>query len=293
MNILLTGGSGFIGKNLYHGLREKYSILSPTHRQLDLLDWRKVEQFIKKHKIKAVIHTAVEGGDNVLETSLRMFFSIFRNIENLERLINFGSGAVYGKTRDLKKVKETEIGRFIPEDSYGLAKLICSRLAKDNKKIVTLHPFGIFGPGEDYRYKFIANAIVKNLLGLPIKIKQNVIFDYLYIDDLIPIVDFFLGNKNYWGDYNVTPTKSISLVEIARLINSISKKPSKIMIINKRMNYQYTGDNNKLLRIIKIKPSPFKNSINKLFIYYRRRLKNIKEADIINDEYFKKAKVRI
>jgi len=293
MNILLTGGTGFIGRNLYEGLKDEYKLFIPSHKELELMDEKAVRKYIVKNKIKVVIHTAVKGGDQVLENILRMFISIYNNLDLLDKFINFGSGAEYAKTRDLIKVKETELGKFIPQDNYGLGKLICSQLAKDNKKIVTILPFGIFGPGEDYRFKFIANSIVKNLLNLPIKIKQNVIFDYLYIKDLVPIIKFFLENDKYHGDFNISTTESISLKEIVEIINEVGKFKSKISIDKKNYNYQYTGSNFKLKKTIPhLKITSYKDAVKDLYNYYSRKIESLDKDAIIQDEYFKKSKIK-
>lgn len=293
MNILLTGGTGFIGKNLYEGLKDEYKIFIPSHKELEIIDTNAVRKYIIKNKIRVVIHTAVKGGDQVLENILRMFLSIYNNLDLLDKFINFGSGAEYVKTRDLKKVREIELGKYIPEDNYGLGKLICSQLSKKNKKIITLLPFGIFGPGEDCRFKFIANSIVKNLLGLPIKIKQDVIFDYLYIKNLIPIIKFFLKNQKVSGDFNISTTESISLTQIADLINKNSKKPSKITIINKELNHQYTGSNKKLLKTIPyLKITSYKNSIRDYYNYFEKNIETLDKDAIIQDDYFKKSKIK-
>ena len=293
MNILLTGGTGFIGRNLYEGLKDKYKIFAPHHSELEITDTDAVRKYLIKNKIKVVINTAVKGGDLVLENILRMFLSIYNNLDLLDKFINFGSGAEYAKTRHLKKVKETELGKYIPQDNYGLGKLICSQLAKGNKKITTLLPFGIFGPGEDYRFKFIANSIAKNLLKLPIKIKQDVIFDYLYIKDLIPIIEFFLKNQKVSGDFNVSTTESISLSQITDLINKNSKKLSKVMIINKELNYQYTGNNKKLLKTIPyLKITSYKDSIKDFYHYFEKNIETLDKDAIIQDEYFKKSKIK-
>ena len=293
MNILLTGGTGFIGKNLYEGLKDEYKIFAPRHSKLEIADTDAVRKYIIKNKIKVVIHTAVKGGDLVLENILRMYLSIYNNLDLLDKFINFGSGAEYAKTRDLKKVKETEQGKFIPLDNYGLGKLICSKLSKDNKKISTLLPFGIFGPGEDYRVKFISNSIVKNLLGLPIKIKQDVIFDYLYIKDLVSIMKFFLKNQKISGDFNISTTKSISLSQIVDLINKNSKKPSKVQVINKNLNFQYTGSNKKLLRTIPyLKITSYFESIKDFYNFYKQNIESLDKDAIIQDNYLKIAKTK-
>src|SRR3989344_8124915 len=290
MNILITGGSGFIGSNRVEGLKGKYRIFAPKHADLDVLNFKILRDFIKKNRIKIVIHTAVKTGEGELENILRMFMSIYNNLDLLDKFINFGSGAEYAKTRDLKKVKESELGKFIPEDNYGLGKLVCSKLSKDNKKITTLLPFGIFGPGEDYRFKFIANSIVKNLLGLQIKIKQDVIFDYLYIKDLTPIIKFFLKNQHVYGDFNISTTKSIRLTKIVNLINKNSMKPSKVNVINKGLNFQYTGSNKKLIDTIPhLKITSYEESIRALYDYYFNRVESLDKNSILQDDYLKKS----
>lgn len=293
MRILLTGGTGFIGRNLLEGLQGDFKIFSPSHEDLEIMDYSAVRKFILKNRINIVIHTAVKDGADVLENILRMYLSICNNLDLLDKFINFGSGAEYAKTRDLIKVKETELGKHIPEDNYGLGKLICSKLASDNKKIITLLPFGIYGSYEDYRFKFISNAIVKNLIGLPLKIKQDVIFDYLYVADLVPIVKFFLKNRKAYGDFNVTTTKSISLTDIVKIINQVSKKPSKVTVTNGKLNYQYTGSNDKLRKIFPaLSLTPYKDSIEKLFAYYSENIRQLNKEDIGKDVYYTKAKIR-
>lgn len=293
MKILLTGATGFIGRNLYEGLSRDYELFAPSHKELDLLDRELVRKYIISNKINVVIHTAVKGGDNVFESTLKMFMSIYRCLDVLDRFISFGSGAEYGKLRDLNKVKEESLGQNIPIDDYGLSKLICSLISKNNKKIVTLIPFGIFGKYEDYRCKFISNSIVKNLIGLPIKIKQDVKFDYLYIDDFIPVVNFFINHLEYYGDYNVTPNKSICLSQIVKIINKVGLKESKIIIDNSGLNYQYTGSNEKLNKAMnKLRFCDYKESISSLYDYYSENLSKLDEFAIIEDKYYLKSKIK-
>ena len=77
------------------------------------MDANALRNYLKKNKIKTVIHTAVKGGDQVLENILRMFMSIYNNLDLLDKFINFGSGAEYAKTRDIIKVKEKDGEMFL------------------------------------------------------------------------------------------------------------------------------------------------------------------------------------
>src|SRR3990167_9393100 len=141
-NILITGKSGFIGRNLTENLSLEYNIFAPTHRDLELLDEKAVEKFIHNNKIKIVIHCANIGGGrdttnvrNVVYKNLRIFFALTRNLEYLEKIIHLGSGAEYDKSRPLIKIKETDFDKRIPSDDYGFAKYVCSKFAQNSQKV--------------------------------------------------------------------------------------------------------------------------------------------------------------
>ncbi len=132
--ILITGSSGFIGRNLKEYLGKKFKVFAPTHEELDLLDGNKVRDYVKRNEIKLIIHGANVGGGrdtqnqkDVIGTNLRIFFNIIRNENLVERIIYFGSGAEYDKSRDLKKVKEEDFDKRIPNDDYGFYKYVCSK----------------------------------------------------------------------------------------------------------------------------------------------------------------------
>ncbi len=292
MNILLTGGSGFVGQNLYNGLEKNYNVLAPSSKELNLLDYQSVESYINNNDISIVIHTAIRGGDKVLDTTLRVFAGLIRNIDKVDKIIHFGSGAEYAKTRDIVKINESKWGAFIPEDHYGLAKYIIHHIIQHEKKIVNLRLFGVYGKYEGYESKFISNAIAKNVCGLPITIKQNVVFDYLFINDLIPIVSHFIDNNHQHSAYNITPDESISLTNIIDIINQIAETPSKVHIVNEGLNFQYTG-NNSLLRqeMPEIQFTSYHEGIAELYDYYRNLREKINRKILINDEYLKVAKI--
>ncbi len=268
--ILITGGSGFIGRNLKEYLSNKYSIFAPAHEELDLLDTDAVRSYILKNKIRVIIHCANTELAGMLGLNLHIFFNIIRNEELVERIIHLGSGAEYDKSRPIINIKEKDFGQRMPTDNLGFYKYICSRYIEGTKKIVCLRPFGVYGKYEDWKFKFISNAIVKNLLKLDITINQNVVFDYLYIDDLLIVIEYFLTHWGKYKFYNVTSDKSIDLLEISRRINSISPYQSSIKILRKGLNNQYTGDNGRLKEEIKnLHFTSYQEGIRKLFYYYQ------------------------
>lgn len=276
-NILITGANGFIGKNLSEQLKDKYNLLTPPRSELDLLDECKVDSFFKKNNIDVIIHAAVVGGsrkeeqiDSALSQNLRMFFNILKNKKYFKKMICLGSGAEYDKTKPIIEVKETDFEKTIPSDEYGFFKYICSKYIEEQDNIVSLRIFGMFGKYEDYRYRFISNAICQNLSGSPITINQNVFFDYVFIDDFVKIVDHFIENEVKDKFYNIGTGKKIDLVTVANLINKIADKKSEIIVKNNGLNNEYTCNNERLMsELNSFEFSDIKDSIKKLFDWYK------------------------
>lgn len=292
MKIFLTGKSGFIGKNIFNGLVRNYDLIAYSHKELDLLDFKSVKDFFDKNKVDVIIHSAVGSGEHILDGIIRIFISIIANSQNVKRVIYFGSGAEYAKQRDLVKVKESENGQHIPLDSYGFGKFVCHEMVRKNKKFINLRLFGVFGQHENYRDKFISNAIVKNILGIPIKIKQDVVFDYLYITDLVRLLKWFIEGDPNFTSYNMTPTESIKLTQIVQIINQIERK-SEIQVVNNGLNYEYTGDNSRLRQFIPtFEFTPYEKSIRELYSFYKKNLHLIDKSVIMKDEYFRISKIR-
>lgn len=275
--IFITGAGGFIGKNLTEQLNEKYSLLTPGHKELNLLDEKAVDRFFKKNKIDVVINCAVIGGsrkeeyvNSSLSDNLRIFFNLLKNKDKYKKMIHLGSGAEYDKSKPIVKVKESDFGRSIPKDDYGFFKYLCSKYIEREENIICLRIFGLFGKYEDYRYRFISNAIVNNLRRLPITMNQNLFFDYVYIDDFIKIVDYFINHNAKYRFYNIGTGKKIDLRTISKKINLIADKKSKMVIKEKGLNYEYTCDNKKLLNELgKFKFAPFDESLNELYSWYK------------------------
>lgn len=278
--IFITGAGGFIGRNLTEQLSGKYKLLTPGHKELDLLDEKAVDNFFKKNKIDVVINCAVIGGsrkeehvESALFGNLKIFFNILKNKDQFKKMIQFGSGAEYDKSKPIVKVRETDLGKTIPKDEYGFFKYICSKYIEKEKDIVCIRIFGLFGKYEDYRYRFISNAIVNNINGLPITMRQNVFFDYTYINDFVRIVDHFISHKAKHKFYNIGTGVKIDLLTIADKINKIAHKKSKIIVKNKGLNNEYTCDSSRLVKELKkFRFTDFDKSLKELYDWYSVKL---------------------
>jgi UDP-glucose 4-epimerase len=124
MKILLTGGSGFIGKNILESfLADEHTIYAPRHAELDLLDERTVREFFQSHEIDIVIHGAVRPGhrnardpSQQLYHNTRMFFNLTRNSNQYKKMIYLGSGLVYDLRHYIHRMKESYFDTHVPVD---------------------------------------------------------------------------------------------------------------------------------------------------------------------------------
>jgi nucleoside-diphosphate-sugar epimerase len=293
VKILLTGGTGFVGRSLLEGLGTTHQIVAPPHRELDVGDSNAVDEAFRAGRFDVVLHAAAAGGERVLENVLRGFWNVARNAHRVGRVFYFGSGAEYGKHRDLVKVREEQIGAEVPRDDYGLAKLLCNDIARRSTNVTNLRLFGIYGPHEGYLFKFISNTIAKTLLGMDLVIRQDVIFDYLWIDDFVAIVRSLLERSALPADVNVTPTQSISLLELARIVTRLHGERSSIHVENSGLNYAYTGSNDRLRDLLPhLAFTPYPEAIRSLAAHYASRTDSLDRVALEQDRYRLSCRVR-
>lgn len=292
--IFLSGRDGFIGKNILDGLGQKYDFFAPSHKQLDLLDFVAVQKFFFENgPFDNVLHTAIIGGnrktgDSIEHAvdSMRMFFNLASNSKFFKRFFYLGSGVEYGKEKPIKNFKEADFGKRIPQSNWGLYKFICAKYTENSDNFVNLRLFGVFGKYEDYKIRFISNAICKKIFNMPIVINQNIVMDYLYIDDFVKILDRFLKSKIKYRVYNVTPNKSVDLLTLAKKINSISKKKVKISIRLKGFANEYTGNNQRLRKELEdISFTKIDDAIALLYKWYFERRDKINKKDLLFDHF--------
>lgn len=253
MIVLITGGSGFIGRNLKEQLAPEFEILAPTHGELELLDEDAVAHFFRDHRINVVIHSAIKPGHraahdptNLVFSNTRMFFNLMRNAERFNKLIFLSSGAVYDMRHYQPKMKEDYFDAHVPADETGFSKYICAKYAALSDKVIELRPFGVFGKYENWQIRFVSNMICKALFDLPLTMHQNRRFDYVYIDDLVAVIRYFLLNEPKYNVYNVTPDSAVELLTLAQKVIKLSGKALEVRVEQDGMGLEYSGDNGRL-----------------------------------------------
>lgn len=297
MNIFITGAHGFVGRNLteYLSRTAKYTLFTPKSSELDLLNENAVDAYVTDNHIDIIIHGANRGGgrdtakmNDVVHTNLRMFFNITKQASKVKKIIHLGSGAEYGKHKPIVDAIEDDALLALPQDDYGFYKSICARYIDKCDNIYNLRIFGAYGKYENYRFKFISNAIVKNLLGLPIKIMQNVYFDYIDIDNMVPMIAYFIEHDGKYRTYNISKGEKVDLITLAQTINEVSDFQSKITVKNIGLNLEYTSCNDRIMSEYPFYLSTHRETISRLMEYYRSISSQIDADEIRGDALAKK-----
>jgi GDP-L-fucose synthase len=292
MKVLITGSSGFIGKNLVEHLATRYELFVPSRAELDLADGEAVRKYLKQNPIDAIVHCAVKPGhrnapdpSGQLFENTKMFFNLVRNQEHFDRFIFLSSGLVYDQRHYIPKMSEDYFDSHIPSDEGGLSKYISSKYIAQTPNMVELRPFGVFGPHEDYAIRFISNAICKCIFDLPITIKQNRKLDYIHVFDLALVVEQFLRNRSNHKAYNVTGDRAYELRELANLVLNSSGKDLPIKIALDGMGQEYSGDNTRLRREFQgFSPMPMEKAIKGLYSWYFENKHIIKKELLLIDK---------
>lgn len=281
--VMITGGSGFIGRNLVEALQDRYEVLAPRHAELELLDDEAVRAYLRERRPDVVVHSATKPAHRnakdltgIAEANIRMFFNLARDPELCPRMVFLSSGAVYGQQHYVPKMGEDYFDTYVPEDSHGLSKYAIAKYVEKVDHVVELRIFGIFGPYEDYAIRFISNAACKALLGLPVTLRQDRMFDYLWVRDLAPVVEHYMRLTRKTPATNVTPDRAVSLLDLANMVVEIAGADVPVLVGEPGRGVEYSGDNSRLrAEMSDLSFTPVRQAVEELVLWYRMRLSTI------------------
>lgn len=278
--ILLTGSSGFIGSNILPFLQKKYCVYIPQRDELDVRDSIQVQEYLKREQFDTVIHFAspspvrspeTDKYETLFEDSLKIFMNFYANSNLFDKMIYSGSGAEFDKSRNISLVQEEQIGEFLPKDSYGLSKYIINDLARHSSNIYNLRIFACYGPGE-YDTKFITHCIRRCLDKKPITIRQDCLFDYIYVDDYARYLMKLVEMTPNFHDYNAASGIRIKLSKIAEIVGKHLGNPYPVEIHREGLNKEYTADASRIMEETGINELiPIETGIAKLIDWEKKR----------------------
>jgi GDP-L-fucose synthase len=284
--ILITGGGGFIGQNLAEWFRHEHEVAAPPRTELDLLDAQAVRAYLDCQRFDIVIHAATErstrqlgSSPELLKRNCRMFFNLARNHGAFGRMLFLSSGAVYDRSHCRPLMAEEDFDTQVPADDYGFSKYICAKAVDGMDRVYELRLFGVFGPHEDWRVRFISNACCRAISDLPVVLRQNVFFDYLDVEDLARILERFAAKSLSYRHYNICTGRVVDLKSLAEKVVATSGKSLPIEIRNQGLGSEYSGRNLRMLsEIPDFQFRDIDDSVARLYRWYEERKNAINPA---------------
>jgi GDP-L-fucose synthase len=253
MKILLTGGSGHVGRNILAAApKYNYTFFAPTSKELNLLESAAVKVYIANLKPDLIIHAAgkVGGIQANIENPVRFLIEnldIGKNLllaareAGVKKLMNLGSSCMYPRTAE-NPLKEELIlrGELEPtNEGYALAKILVARLAeylgREDKTLQykTIIPCNLFGKWDNFDAKtshMIPAAIRKVMTAKAQGLNEVEIWgdgtarrEFMYTGNLVDFIFYAIENFDKMPAYlNVGPGTDYSINEYYEKISAVT-----------------------------------------------------------------------
>ena len=283
MNILVTGGCGFIGHNVVQTLEQlshtvaiidnktTYGIIPQAEIDHLLLQRTKkinspvynasiesaetINYVVEKHAPDVVVHLASFPRQKVVNSdpawgSRTMMEGLFNLLESakkhqVRRFVYVSSSMVYGNFDN--NVVESAVCN--PEGQYGIMKLAGEWLVKDyarrtGMEAVIIRPSAVYGP-LDVEDRVVAKFMLTAMRGGELSVNgPDEKLDFTYVTDLSAgIVQAALSDSAPGNTYNLTRSQSVTLLEAAETIVNIVGSGT-IRVNNRDLNFPSRGSLN-------------------------------------------------
>jgi UDP-glucose 4-epimerase len=247
MNILVSGGKGFIGHNLVRELKNKHNVTvidrnknktfeesGVKYINLDLTNFKKIKPFFEG--IDIIFHMAAEIS---IEDSISNPLKIFKNnyistlnilemcrIFNVKKLVFSSTAALYKDTA-LKSSEDDIVHAINP---YAASKLACEILCRNyantyNLETVILRYFNVFGENpRNKKYKSVLPSFIERIKEkkpLLIYGSGNQTRDFVHVQDVVQanISAMTFEDKLYGEVFNIGSGKAHSIKQIAETLS--------------------------------------------------------------------------
>jgi GDP-L-fucose synthase len=257
--VVVTGGSGFLGRNLVAKLWERSpeKVVVPRKQTCDLTIAANIERLYSEAQPQIIIHLAAEvGGIGANRANPGGFFynNLMMGVQLMEyarkydvgKFVALGTICAYPKLTPIP-FKEEDLWNGYPEETnapYGLAKKMLLVQAQAYRQqygfnAIYLLPVNLYGPGDNFDPKTshaIPAIIRKCVDAVRTGAKEIVLWgtgnptrEFLYVDDAADAI--LLAAERYDGDepVNIGSGNEIAIRNLATLIAKLTGFQGKIL----------------------------------------------------------------
>jgi len=305
-NVLITGGTGFLGKNIVPYLERKGVDVTATGRNYDLTNWNKAEELFRLKEYDLIIHgAAFQGaGDFTLKYPADQFFKnnlihtnaleLWKRHQPSARFVGLGSTCSYPGGLPVLSEDDYFTGPLHPSvEIYGLTKCVMQQGIKAYKKQYGLQGTTVvfatlYGPHDEFDISrsHVVSALVQKFCDAAANGEEQVEVwgdgtqtrELIYIDDQI---EGLLMTCEYGGDLiNIGTGVETSIKDLAETIKRLSGFQGQIFYNINR----FVGVKKKVLDIsrakeafgwtIKNRMTPLEEGISKTIKWYKENEQN-------------------
>jgi dTDP-glucose 4,6-dehydratase len=224
MKALITGATGFIGRNLCEHLQGRGIEYDTVGR-----DWQKTLTGAGNYDLVFYLAGEVRNPAKMYEANVRLLYrTLSVSLKWDCPVVYIGSSSEYGRMpRAMRETDPINPTNFY-EATKGMGTLLCQGFAKEfGKATVIVRPSAVYGKYEN-KSKLIPTVIQKVKAGETVDIYPGA-HDWIHVDDFISAVfTILLKGKLDGSIYNVSSGEQHANVEIAADIGKIMGAQVKI-----------------------------------------------------------------
>ena len=248
--VLITGGTGFIGRNVVNQLIEKgyevHSLVYPpfapeqtglVQHEMNLMDNQAVEEFLRENKFENLIHLAWYVGKGCHVHNFNMDWTI-ATLQLIKSFVENGGKCFVGAGTISEY--EYKYGYLLedetptdPQTLYGNSKNAIFNIAKvyckqNDCKFKWPRIFNLYGPAEKPA-RLMPSVINSCLKGEDVKVSDCLKFqDYLHVEDTARGIVAVFENE-IEGAVNICSGKPVQLREIVNKIANFTNFEGQIL----------------------------------------------------------------
>ena len=298
MNVILFGASGMLGKAIIKAF-DKH-IFCPSSKEVDVLDYKSVENYIKTHKPDCVINaTALVAG--IIANQAQPYTFYHKNqllssniltgcVENsVPYLLSCSSTCAYPDVAEKYPMTEDQLYGDLPSIDnlgYGIAKrniILATQLANAefNCNYGVIVPSNLYGP-YDRHYGTQSAHYVTSLIYKLLNNKDHVVTiggsgkpmrQFTYVEDVAKAIKLMVDNKD--GDVlNCATPENMTIMDIAKKTISANSLNFEITLDSSFPDGQYRKDASsvKLNSKYDFEFTDFRHGIKETYDHYKHNI---------------------